>query len=126
MNNVQIMDNLVRDPSVRYTKNGTAVATFTVAASTEYIDKATGEVKEQTAYINCVAWNKLGEAIGNFRKGNRCLVNGKLQTRSYETQDGQKRYVTEVVASFIGTSLLDSQNEASNFDNFNENEDIPF
>ena len=105
MNSVQILGNLARDPEVRYTKTGRAVATFTVAATNTYIDSTTNETKEQTAFINCVAWGKLGEAAGNLRKGSRCFVEGRLQTRSYETQDGQKRYVTEVVANFVGQSL---------------------
>ena len=81
------------------------MATFTVAATNTYVDSTTNETKEQTAFINCVAWGKLGEAAGNLRKGSRCFVEGRLQTRSYETQDGQKRYVTEVVANFVGQSL---------------------
>lgn len=129
MNTVQILGNLARDPEVRYTQSGRAVATFTVAATNTYIDSATNETKEQTAFINCVAWGKLGEAVGNYRKGNRLFVEGRIQTRSYETQDGQKRYVTEVVAGFIGTSLLNDDNAPSNFDSFENNggdENVPF
>ena len=128
MNTVQILGNLARDPEVRYTKSGKAVATFTVAASNTYID-SNNETKEQTAFINCVAWGKLGESIGNLRKGNRAFVEGRLQTRSYETADGQKKYVTEVVAGFIGTSLMNDDAGVSNFDSFenaNQDENIPF
>ena len=129
MNTVQILGNLTRDPEVRYTQSGRAVATFTVAATNTYIDSATNETKEQTSFINVVAWGKLGESVGNLHKGNRCFVEGRLQTRSYETQDGQKRYVTEVVANFAGTSLTNDENASSNFDNFGsepQNEHIPF
>ena len=129
MNSVQLLGNLARDPEVRYTQSGRAVATFTIAASNTYIDSATNETKEQTAFINCVAWGKLGEAVGNYRKGNRLFVEGRIQTRSYETQDNQKRYVTEVVAGFVGVSLLNESSEPSNFDNFDAtdpNENIPF
>lgn len=129
MNTVQILGNLARDPEVRYTQSGRAVATFTVAASNTYIDSATNETKEQTAFINCVAWGKLAESIGNLRKGNRAFVEGRLQTRSYETQDGQKRYVTEVVANFVGTSLTNDETTSSNFDSFENNntdENVPF
>ena len=122
MNSVQLLGNLARDPEVRYTQSGRAVATFTIAASNTYIDSATNETKEQTAFINCVAWGKLGEAVGNYRKGNRLFVEGRIQTRSYETQDGQKRYVTEVVAGFVGVSLLNESSEPSNFDNFDAND----
>lgn len=129
MNTVQILGNLARDPELRFTKTGRAVATFTVAATNTYIDSATNETKEQTAFINCVAWGKLGESVGNLKKGNRVFVDGRIQTRSYETQDNQKRYVTEVVAGFVGVSLLNESSEPSNFDNFDAtdpNENIPF
>lgn len=128
MNTVQILGNLARDPEVRYTKSGKAVATFTVAASNTYIDSATNETKEQTAFVNCVAWGKLGEAVGNLRKGNRCFVEGRLQTRSYENADGQKKYVTEVVANFVGTSLTNDETASSNFDSFGQQQDenVPF
>lgn len=129
MNTVQILGNLARDPEVRYTQSGRVVATFTVAASNTYIDSATNETKEQTAFINCVAWGKLGEAVGNYRKGKRLFVEGRIQTRSYETADGQKRYVTEVVAGFVGTSLTNDETASSNFDSFENNggdENVPF
>lgn len=129
MNNVQLLGNLARDAELRFTQNGKAVATFTVAATNTYIDSTTNETKEQTAFINCVAWGKLGESVGNLKKGNRMFVEGRIQTRSYETQDNQKRYVTEVVAGFVGVSLLNESSEPSNFDNFDAtdpNENIPF
>lgn len=128
MNTVQIMGNLARNPEVRYTQSGKAVATFTVAATNTFTS-SDGETKEQTAFINCVAWGKLGESIGNLRKGNRAFVEGRLQTRSYETADGQKRYVTEVVANFVGTSLTNDDAPSSNFDSFennNDDENVPF
>ena len=133
MNSVQILGNLARNPEVRYTKSGRPVAAFTVAATNTYFDSNTNETKEQTAFINCVAWGKLGEAVGALKKGNRCFVEGRLSTRSYETTGGQKRYVTEVVANFVGQAL-DTQNtesfggESSNFDNFGggNEENIPF
>ena len=128
MNTVQILGNLTKDPEVRFTKTGRAVATFAVAATNTYVDSTTNETKEQTAFINVVAWGKLGESAGNLRKGNRCFVEGRLQTRSYETQDGQKRYVTEVVANFVGTSLTNDETTSSNFDSFAQpqDENIPF
>ena len=127
MNNVQLLGNLVKDVDLRYTKNGSPVATFAVAATTIYKGQ-TGEAKELTAFVNCVAWGKTGEAVGNLRKGNRCFVEGRLQTRSYENADGQKKYVTEVVANFVGTSLTNDETAASNFDSFEQpqDENIPF
>lgn len=128
MNTVQILGNLTRDPELRFTKTGRAVATFTVAATNTYIDSATNETKEQTAFINCVAWGKTGEAVGACKKGERLFVEGRLQTRSYEDSNGQKKYVTEVVADFVGKKL-DGEFDSSNFDSFentNPNENIPF
>ena len=130
MNTVQILGNLARDPEVRYTQSGRAVATFTVAATNTYIDSATNETKEQTAFINCVAWGKLGEAVGNYRKGNRIFVEGRIQTRSYEDSNGQKKYVTEVIAGFVGVSALNDTATESNFENFaddkSNDENVPF
>ena len=129
MNQVQLLGNLARDAELRFTQSGKAVATFTVSTTNTYVDSTTNETKEQTAFINCVAWGKLGESIGNLRKGNRVFIEGRLQTRSYETTDGQKRYVTEVVANFVGTSLTNDETASSNFDSFdntNQNENIPF
>ena len=128
MNSVQILGNLARDPELRFTKTGRAVATFTVAATNTYVDSTTNEAKEQTAFINCVAWGKTGEAVSNCKKGDRLLVNGRIQTRSYEDSNGQKKYVTEVVADFIGKKL-DGEFDSSNFDSFENNggdENVPF
>lgn len=127
MNTVQIMGNLTRDPEVRYTQSGKAVATFNVAATNTFTS-SDGEAKEQTAFINCVAWGKTGEAVCQCKKGERLLVNGRIQTRSYDTQDGQKRYVTEVVADFVGRKLDSEFDSGSNFDSFEQpqNENIPF
>lgn len=129
MNSVQILGNLARDPELRFTKTGRAVATFTVAATNTYIDSATNETKEQTAFINCVAWGKLGETACSCKKGDRLLVNGRIQTRSYEDSNGQKKYVTEVVVDFVGRKLDSEFDSGSNFDSFdttNQNENIPF
>ena len=128
MNSVQILGNLARDPELRFTKTGRAVATFTVAATNTYIDSTTNETKEQTAFINCGAWGKTGEAVGECKKGERLFVEGRIQTRSYEDSNGQKKNVTEVVADFVGKKL-DGEFDSSNFDSFdttNQNENIPF
>lgn len=129
MNSVQILGNLARDPELRFTKTGRAVATFTVAATNTYVDSATNETKEQTAFINCVAWGKTGESVGACKKGERLFVNGRIQTRSYEDSNGQKKYVTEVVADFVGRKLegeFDSGSNFDSFDNTNQGENIPF
>lgn len=131
MNQVQIMGNLARDAETRFTKTGKMVVTFTVAASTFYM--ANNEQKENVAYINCVAWGKLAEGVGRLLKGNRVFLTGRLSTRSYETNDGQKRYITEVVADFVGDSFSNGHaNTQSNFDSFGHDaaavpeEEIPF
>lgn len=122
MNKVMIQGNLTKDVELRYTQNQKAVAQFTVAANESYVQD--GEKKDRVAYINCVAWGKLGENISTLTKGNAVFVEGRLQTRSYE-KDGIKRYVTEVVAEFIGQSLNQVQTaSADNFDMFGE--EVPF
>ena len=129
MNTAQLLGNLARDAELRFTQSGRAVATFTVAATNTYIDYTTNETKEQTAFINCVAWGKLGEAVGACKKGERLFVEGRIQTRSYEDSNGQKKYVTEVVANFVGKKLDSDFDSGSNFDSFentNSNENIPF
>lgn len=130
MNSVQLLGNLARDPEVRYTKSGKCVTTFTLAAAHTFLDSNTNETKEQTAFINCVAWGKLGEAAAALSKGCRCFVEGRINTRSYEPADGQKRYVTEVIANFVGQAL-DTKNVGntggqSNFSDFAVEENIPF
>ena len=129
MNQVQLLGNLARDAELRFTQSGKAVATFTVAATNTYVDSTTNETKEQTAFINCVAWGKTGEAVGTCTKGERLFVEGRIQTRSYEDSNGQKKYVTEVVANFVGKKLDSDFDSGSNFDSFettNQNENIPF
>jgi single-strand DNA-binding protein len=105
VNKVIIVGNLGRDPEVRYTPDGTAVANFSVATSDQWTDKQTGEKKERTEWHRIVAWRRLGEICGEYlSKGRQVYVEGKLQTRSWE-QDGVTRYSTEIIASdvqFIG------------------------
>ena len=96
------MGRLTRDVEMRQTPNGVSLARFSIAVNRRFAGK---DAQQQADFINCVAWGKLGEAAGNLRKGSRCFVEGRLQTRSYETQDGQKRYVTEVVKQEVGTVM---------------------
>ncbi len=98
INKVIIVGRLGRDPEVRYTPDGTAVATFSVATSEEWKDKASGEKKERTEWHRIVAWRRLGEICGEYlAKGKQVYVEGKLQTRTWE-KDGQTHYATEIVA----------------------------
>ena len=107
MNQVILVGNLARDPEVRYTKTGKAVATFTVAVSrNQPMGQRDMNEKEPADFISVVAWSKLAEMCGNnLAKGSRVFVQGRLQVRSYETQDGQRRWVTEVVADLVAQNF---------------------
>ncbi|MFA6812037.1 MAG: single-stranded DNA-binding protein, partial [Bacteroidaceae bacterium] len=99
MNSCAFVGNLGKDPEVRFTKTGKAVASFSIGVKREW--EANGEKKEFTDWVNVVAWGKLGEYCGNnMDKGTRVIVHGRMQTRSYETADGTKKYVTEIIADF--------------------------
>lgn len=101
INKAIIVGNLGRDPEMRYTPDGTAVANFSIATSESWTDKQSGEKKEKTEWHRIVAWRRLGEICGEYlHKGSQVYVEGKLQTRSWE-QDGVTRYSTEVVASTV-------------------------
>jgi single-strand DNA-binding protein len=106
INKAILIGRLGRDPEVRYTPDGTAVANFSIATSEEWKDKTTGEKKERTEWHRIVAFRKLGELCGEYlSKGRQVYVEGRLQTRSWE-KDGITRYTTEIVASdvqFLGT-----------------------
>ena len=117
MNKVILMGRLTRDPEVRYTQtNNTLVASFSLAVNRRF----TREGDTQTAdFINIVAWGKTGEFCSKyFKKGQQVGIIGRIQTRTWEDQQGQKRYVTEVIAeeTYFADSKRDSS-EAANFDN---------
>ena len=103
MNKAIIIGRLTRDPEMRTTTSGTNSTTFTVAVSRNYTD-ANGE--RGTDFLNCVAWRKQAENIAKYcNKGSQVAVEGRIQTRSYDAQDGTKRYVTEIIAdnvTFLG------------------------
>ena len=105
MNSVQVLGNLTRDPQIRATKTGRAVASFSIAVNRSYTTPQ-GETRELTDFINVVAWGGLAESVENqLKKGARVFVEGRYSTRSYEAQDGARRYVTEVVANLIALPL---------------------
>ncbi len=105
MNSVQVLGNLTRDPQIRVTKTGRAVASFSVAVNRSYTTPQ-GETRELTDFINVVAWGGLAEAVGNqLKKGTRVFVEGRYSTRNYEAQDGSRRYATEVAANLIAIPL---------------------
>jgi single-strand DNA-binding protein len=101
LNKVMIIGNLGRDPELRYTQRGTAMCTFSVAVSRPgRLDDATGlRAEEETEWFSVVAWDKLAETCSQYLgKGQKVYVEGRLQTRSWEAQDGQKRSRVEVLA----------------------------
>lgn len=101
LNKVFIMGNLTRDPELRYVPSGTAVATFTVAVNRVYTSQA-GEKKEEVSFIRVVVWGRRAEVCGEYlSKGSPVFVEGRLQSRSWEAQDGQKRSAIEVIADNV-------------------------
>ncbi len=101
LNRAQIVGNLTRDPEMRYTPNGQAVCSFSVATNRRWRDKD-GNNQEATEFHNVTAWGKLAEIISQYtKKGNKIYVEGRLQTRTWEGQDGGKRNRTEIIAENI-------------------------
>jgi single-strand DNA-binding protein len=109
-----LIGNLTRDPELRYIPSGQAVATFTVAVNRVY-NAASGEKKEDTSFIRVVVWARRAEVCNEYlRKGSPVFVEGRLQSRSWEAQDGTKRSSIEVVASnvqFLGRGGREPQPE---------------
>ena len=116
LNKVFLIGRLARDPELRYIPSGTAVATFTVASNRAYT-LASGEKREESCFVRVVAWARQAELCGEYlSKGSSVFVEGRLQSRSWETPDGQKRSTLEVVAQniqFLGKSSKASSGEAS-------------
>ncbi|MGM0282665.1 MULTISPECIES: single-stranded DNA-binding protein [unclassified Enterococcus] len=105
INNVTLVGRLTKDPDLKYTGNGTAVATFTLAVNRNFTNQS-GE--READFINCVIWRKPAETLANYaKKGVLIGVTGRIQTRSYDNQQGQKVYVTEVIADNF--QLLESK-----------------
>ena len=103
-NTVTLVGNVTRDPELRYTTGGRGVASFGLAVNRRY--QSNGEWQEQTSFFDVVAWGTLGEnAAGSLNKGTRVVVVGRLEQRSWDTQEGDKRSKIEVVADEIGPSL---------------------
>ncbi len=99
VNKVILVGRLGADPEVRYTPSGVAVANFSIATSEEWKDKNTGEKKEQTEWHRIVVWRRLAEICGEYlHKGSQVYIEGRLQTRSWEDKDGNKRWTTEILA----------------------------
>lgn len=136
VNKVILVGFLGQDPTVRYTKAGQAVASFSIATTEKYTKKD-GEKVEQTEWHRIVAWGKLGEICGEYlNKGSQVYIEGKLQTRDWDDKDGNKRSTTEIVANIMtmlgqaggqntSTPSQDSNSSSPAGDEF-EDDDIPF
>lgn len=108
MNNVSLIGRLTKDPDLRYTSSGMAVATFSLAVQRSFRNK---DGEYEADFINCVCWNKSGETLANHvRKGQRIGVTGRIQTRNYENEQGNRVYVTEVVVE--GFTFLEKKNDS--------------
>jgi single-strand DNA-binding protein len=107
VNKVTLIGNLGKDPELRYTSSGVAVATFSMATSESWKDPD-GNAQERTQWHNIVAWRKLAEIVGEYlKKGSKIYLQGRLQYRNYDDKNGVKRYVTEIVMDEL--VMLDSR-----------------
>jgi len=108
INKVILVGNLGKDPEVRYMPNGQAVANVTIATSESWKDKNTGEQQEKTEWHRVVFFRRLAEIVGEYlKKGSKIYVEGKLQTRKWQDNQGQDRYTTEIIANEM--QMLDSR-----------------
>ena len=102
INMVHITGNLTGDPDLRYTPEGQPVCSFQIASNRRYKNRTTNEWQEITTFIRVVTWRQLAERLGEtLRKGSAVYVEGRIQTRSWEDKDGNKKYMTEIVAQLI-------------------------
>src|SRR3954466_2734042 len=113
MNRVVLVGRLTKDPELRYTPNGVAVASFSLAVNRNFTNH---QGERETDFINCVVWRKPAENVANYlKKGSMAGVDGRIQTRNYEGQDGKRVYVTEVVAESV--QFLEPRNSSGRNDN---------
>lgn len=122
LNRVVLVGRLTRDPELRYTPNGVAVANFTLAVNRTFSNR---QGEREADFINCVVWQKQAENVANYlKKGSLAGVDGRIQTRNYENNEGRRVYVTEVVAESV--QFLEprgaSQGQGQNFDPFANNQ----
>ena len=128
INRVILVGRLVADPDLRKTQNGTSVASFRLAVER----RKTKDGKQETDFFNITAWQKTADLICQYlRKGSLVGIDGRLQNRSYETQSGEKRYVTEVITETV--QFLESKKdgetntqEADPYDGIDQKDDLPF
>lgn len=119
INNVVLVGRLTKDPDLRYTANGTGVATFTLAVNRNFTNQ---DGNREADFINCVIWRKSAETLANYaHKGTLLGVTGRVQTRNYDNQQGQRVYVTEVVADNFQLLESRSNNEKRHDDKQQQN-----
>ena len=120
VNKVILVGNLGKDPEIRHLENGATVANFSIATSENYKDRKTGEKVSQTEWHNIVAWRGLAEIAEKYlKKGQKVYIEGKLKTRTWQDQDGNNRYSTEVITDNLTMLGSGNQNESKN--NFVDN-----
>lgn len=111
INKVILVGNLRNDPETRYLPSGGAVTNFSIATSSKWKDKNTGQEQEKTEWHRCVAFNRLGEIAGQYlKKGSKVYVEGSLRTNQWDDKDGNKRYTTEIIVGEL--QMLDKLNTA--------------
>ncbi len=105
-NSITVIGNITRDPEIRYTPSGQANANFGVAVNRRWMNRQTNEWEERTSFFNVVCWREMAENVAqSIGKGSRVVVTGRLEQRSWETDNGDKRSVVEIVADEVGPSL---------------------
>jgi len=115
VNKVILIGNLGRDPEVRYTPNGLAVANIAIATTESWKDKQTGENQEKTEWHRIALYGRLAEITGEYlRKGGKVYIEGRLQTRKWQDKNGQDRYTTEIIADSL--QMLDSKGSSNSSD----------
>lgn len=129
MNQVTLIGNIGKDPEVRFTQSGAAVATFSLATS--FPIRKGGNTEWGTDWHNIVVWGDLAELATELTKGTRVVVVGQIKTRSYEDKNGQKRYTTEVVAKSVTKDLVQPKRQSNGFSDMGqpvqmEQDEIPF
>lgn len=129
LNKVMIIGNVGTDPEMRFTPNGSPVTSFRIATSRVYTSPE-GERKQETEWFTVTAWNKLAESCNQFlTKGRRAYVEGRLRTRTWEGQDGQKRMRVEIMAErvlFLDRQAVAALTEESKGEEIATEEDLPF
>ncbi|RFF27839.1 MULTISPECIES: single-stranded DNA-binding protein [unclassified Wenzhouxiangella] len=121
INKAILIGNLGADPETRHTAGGNAVTNIRIATSENWRDKQTGEQQERTEWHRVVMFGKLGEIAGEYlRKGSKVYIEGRIQTRKWQGQDGQDRWTTEIVANEM--QMLDSRGGSAPFDDNNQSQ----